>query len=190
MPVATRSNDETLARDGEIVTFTGRTIAPLNPSVDKINIVDIAHATSNLCRFTGHVREFYSVAQHCVFVSYYANREDALWGLLHDASEAYLADMARPIKLQPGFGEVYKAAEATIMRAICDKFGLPHDMPDSVRHADDVLLRTEQRDLMPNLRRHEGEDYYYHEIDGWLPADAKAAFLNRYQELTGETPKR
>src|SRR5271165_7548492 len=81
-----------------IQTYTGRVMYPLDPRPEEINIIDIAHALSNLCRFTGHVRTFYSVAEHSVRVSQHCDPKDALWGLLHDASEAYLADMSRPMK--------------------------------------------------------------------------------------------
>src|SRR5690242_11754504 len=83
-------------------TYTGRRFWPLDPRVDDIDIGDIAHHLSLVCRFAGACREFYSVAQHCVGVSYVCDPKDALWGLLHDAAEAYVGDMVRPLKRSPG----------------------------------------------------------------------------------------
>src|SRR5579885_2784587 len=81
-----------------IQTYCGVAFYPLDPRPEEILIEDIAHALSMLCRFTGHVKRFYSVAQHCVYVSHRCDPKDALWGLLHDAAEAYLNDISRPVK--------------------------------------------------------------------------------------------
>jgi len=170
-----------------IQTYTGRRFSPTNPVVDAIVIEDIAHPLSMQCRFSGHVKEFYSVAQHSVLVSYICDTKDALWGLLHDASEAYLVDIPRPIK-QSGKFDNYMEFEKVMQAAVCEKFGLPKDMPKSVKMADDMLLMTEARDFMSPLHT------------GWTkPCEpipfkivpithekAKVAFLRRYCELTGE----
>jgi len=79
-------------------TCSGRRVHLLNPSPDEIAIEDIAHALSHACRFAGHVPSYYSVAQHSVLVSELLDERTALWGLLHDASEAYLHDLTRPLK--------------------------------------------------------------------------------------------
>lgn len=176
------SSDETMT--GHIATYTGIAIEPLNPDWALISIEDIAHALSNSCRFTGHVRDFYSVAQHSVLASLAVSPENALTALLHDASEAYLSDIARPIKLQPGFGEVYKEAEQRLEQAIAERFGLEWPWPAEVKWADNMLLRTEQRDLMPDTFRHEGEDYLPTPITPWLPREAEVRFLARFNELT------
>jgi hypothetical protein len=128
-------------------TYSGARVHILNPQPEEIRVEDIAHALSHLCRFCGHVPRFYSVAQHSVVVSDLL--EDlgaplAFWGLLHDASEAYLHDLHRPLKRSlPGYSEL----ESRMMAAICDRFGLPRRMPEPVRHADNVALATEFRDL-------------------------------------------
>jgi uncharacterized protein len=110
--------------------------------------------------------------------------EDALWGLLHDASEAYISDIARPVKRQQEFGKFYKQAEDILMAAVCERFGLPMEMPDSVKEADDMLLRAEQRDLMPN----EPSDgpIYPDTIEPWSPSKAKTWWMSRYSQLTGD----
>lgn len=168
---------------GWIVTYTGGWIEPLDPNPEHINVYDLAHALGMCVRFTGHVREFYSVGQHSVLASYGCDEADALWGLLHDASEAYLSDIASPIKKQGDF-EFYKVVEARLMEAICTRFDLPPEMPESVHRIDKMLLRAEQRDLMPNDPS-PGE-IYEEEIRGWHPGMAEAMFLARYNGLTGE----
>lgn len=132
-----------------ILTYTGRTVDVLVPDPEEISPIDIAHALSNLCRFTGHTRHFYSVAQHSVLVASLLPRELRFMGLMHDAAEAYVADMATPLKnLLPG----YHALEAAVWKAICLRFGLPVELPPEVKHADLVALATEKRDLMPECK--------------------------------------
>ena len=96
--------------DGFIGTFSGLRFWPLDPNPEKILIADIAHALAHQCRFGGHASKFYSVAEHSVHVSKLCLPEHALWGLLHDASEAYLVDLPRPLKLLPEFAP-YREAE-------------------------------------------------------------------------------
>lgn len=168
---------------GLIATYSGRVINPLDPDPAAIVIEDIAHALSNSCRFTGHVKKFYSVAEHSVRVSNILPPELALTGLLHDASEAYLSDMARPVKAQPAFGDIYKKFEAQLEEVIAGVFGLTYPFPPKVKEADTILLRTEQRDLMPPTFRHEGAEYLDHTIEPWSPEDAEVRFLERYAQL-------
>jgi len=81
--------------------FSGGTFDILNPRAEDVRIEDIAHALSQQCRFTGHTKTFYSVAQHSVLASTLVAAPDELWALLHDASEAYMGDMNRPLKHAP-----------------------------------------------------------------------------------------
>lgn len=105
----------------EIMTFSGRRIDLLSLNQNVYNILDIAHALSNICRFTGHTRSFYSVAQHSVLVSLLVPPEDALAGLLHDAAEAFLGDVTSPLnQLLPN----YQAIERRIGKAILAHFGI------------------------------------------------------------------
>lgn len=171
-----------------IVTYTGRWIEPLTPNPDDIAIEDIAHALANQCRFTGHVKKFYSVAEHSVRVSYLLEdtgyKRDTQWaGLLHDASEAYLSDIARPVKRAPEISAFYDTAEDGLMTAIAEKFGFKWPMQKAVKWADDVCLRTEQRDLMQDGRI-PGTTYLDHTIEPWSPEVAESTFLLRYDALS------
>lgn len=165
---------------GWITTFTGRRIWPLDPHPNDIDIEDIAQALSNLCRFNGHVRIFYSVAEHCVRVSRACAADEAPWGLLHDASEAYLCDVTRPVKQQPEMS-AYRIAEGRLQNAIYRHFGLIGE-PGSVKEADDLLLRTEQRDLTscPDWR---GYSTLPEPIVPLGPRRARALFLARVDQL-------
>jgi hypothetical protein len=137
-------------RNGDwIQTFTGRAFWPLDPRPEDIEIADIAHALSFQCRFGGHSTRFYSVAEHCFslasFFTAKGEREMARWALLHDAAEAYLVDVPRPIK---GAIPQYRDIEAAVMGAICSRFGLPLEEPAAVREADRRILTDEARALM------------------------------------------
>ena len=133
-------------------TATGRQFWPLDPRAEEVYIEDIAHALSNLCRFNGHVRDFYSVAQHSVLVSQWCPPEYALWGLLHDAAEAYIGDMINPLKHGSGeLGQLFERAEEKILFAVAERFGLTEwPRPRAVQDVDRWLLAAEGRDLMRN----------------------------------------
>ncbi|TNF35165.1 MAG: hypothetical protein EP329_06525 [Deltaproteobacteria bacterium] len=167
-----------------IQTYTGRRVDPLAPDPDALDIADIAHALSQLCRFNGHCRTFYSVAEHSVRVARAVPPEDALWGLMHDASEPYLADVPRPLKERL---PEYHVAEDRFMQAVAARFGLPWPMPESVHHADTVLLATEARDLMGTDATTWGIDVapLPEVIAPWSPTEAEAAFLALWRELGG-----
>jgi hypothetical protein len=178
-----------------IVTYSGRVIEPLNPDPEQISIVDIAHSLSNQCRFTGHTREFYSVAQHSILVSDIVPQRDKLWGLLHDATEAYLSDLARPIKRAVGeLAEAYSLAERELLVAIAEKFDLDENyrqyIPDSVKQADNILLKREMFWLMdhklltPEEIQEFGFDPDEEYWDCWSPKNANMMFLIRFHELT------
>jgi len=165
-----------------IVTYTGKIVTPLNPDPETICIEDIAHSLANQCRFTGHTKEFYSVAQHSVLVSQLVPPEDVKWGVLHDASEAYLSDIARPIKQAEGLGETYLETEYLLMRAIAERFDLPPlPLPESVKRADNVMLDTEIKELM------DFEPYgteFFHIGYCWTPGYAENMFLTWWEMMS------
>ena len=134
-----------------IQTYTGKSFNPLageNEDCGPIELIDIAHALSHLCRFNGHTKRFYSVGEHSLHVACvlaHTSPENQAWGLLHDAAEAYLGDMVRPIKQRmPEF----KAIEDRLLQRIAKRFDLVWPIPDVVFDADDIMLATEFRDLM------------------------------------------
>jgi hypothetical protein len=174
-----------MAPHGSITTFSGIRFWPLLPNPDDIRIEDIAHALSNQCRFAGHTRTFYSVAEHSVRVSLLCRPEDALWGLLHDASEAYLTDVLAPVKELPQF-EAYRAAERSLQDTIAVRFGLPIEQPRSVTQADRAVLGIEIRDLLRPLGLPQPGRPPHHKLaitNPWQPRVAKARFLSRFREL-------
>lgn len=167
-----------------IQTYTGKKFYPLDPRIEDIDVNDILHALSNQCRFAGHCTKFYSIAQHCVLVSIMCPIEDALWGLLHDASEAYLIDVPSPLKKSPEF-EAYRNAEKKLMTVICDAFDLSHDEPKIVKEVDKRILATEARDLTMSEGRGWATTslpYEFH-IQPWTPEYARVKYLSRLHDL-------
>lgn len=167
----------------QIITRSGRVIDVLNPRTEDIDIDDIAHALSNLCRWCGHSSSFYSVAQHSVLVSQYVPHEDALWGLLHDAAEAYLMDIPSPIK---GLLPDYAQLEAKMQAAIVTNYGLSADCPASVTSVDLCLRATEaiELGLHPQMWDRLRVPPLAVLITPELPAAARDMFLERFWELT------
>jgi len=161
-----------------IQTFSGKYINPLDPDPDSIDLLDIAHALSLINRFTGHTTVPMSVAQHSCYVS------DACptWSaeaLLHDASEAYIADLARPVKGQDDMS-FYRTAEWNLMETIFDKYDLMWPLPDAVKEADTMLLHSELRDFFgvsPN-----GHYTLNFTIKPWDWRTSKLNFLKRLRD--------
>ena len=133
-----------------IQTYSGEVFSPEYPTEDTINLEDIAHALSMICRFNGHCAQFYSVAEHSVYVSRFVSLELAMWGLMHDAAEAYISDLARPVKpMVQGFD----CLELEIMKSIKGVFNLEGDVPQKVKDADLRMLATERKQLMGKADR-------------------------------------
>lgn len=126
-------------------TSSGRQFWPLDPRPEEIHIEDIAHALGMLCRYGGQCLRFYSVAEHCVLMARAAPAEYKLAALLHDASEAYLSDVIRPIK--PHLSN-YLEIEARLERAIAERFGLTWPMPAEVKRLDTAILADERDQAM------------------------------------------
>jgi uncharacterized protein len=171
-------------------TVSGRWVNPFDPDPNQLDPGDIARALANQCRFGGHSRVFYSVAQHSVIVSELVEEqggdvEDAFAALMHDAGEAYLGDMPHPLKHRSPLGAAFKAAEEHLERAIRERFRIKPDVPE-IKRVDRALLATERRVLS-------AEEWHWPELDGvepldlelraWSPDDAVAAFARRFDEL-------
>jgi hypothetical protein len=175
---------------GWIETYTGKQFHILAPQPEEIDIYDIAHALSMQCRYTGHCEAFYSVAEHSYIVSLLVPKEHALAALFHDASEAYLTDVASPVK--PHLTN-YKELEDTIMTAIAKKVGFIYPLSYEVKQADRAMLKTEAKYLMPSggstwNQEQFGDGSVKGKIPKCLqPIEAKQLFLTRFWELS-ETP--
>lgn len=173
-----------------ILTYTGRYINLTEPDEATFHISDIAHALSQICRFGGHVRQFYSVAQHSVAVSQMVPVEYRLQALLHDAAEAYCGDMVRPLKVLPSMKH-YRDYETMMQSRLFDAFGVlcSEESRAAVKRADLEMLATERRDLMapdhtswPIL---DGIFPRHASITPLMPMAAETAFLKRFKDLAG-----
>lgn len=173
-----------------IETVSGKAFYFLEPTVEMIDIEDIAFALSHQCRFNGHCSRFYSVAEHSVYVASLLPPELRLAGLLHDAAEAYITDMPTPIKQ---FLPDYIAMEKRIAEVISKAFELDGDGCDSpeVKRADRQQLRTEAYHLLPS--RGETWDMWkdsdFHVEGGVVPLcappnEAYRVFMAAYKSLT------
>ena len=166
-------------------TYKGHKLDFINPDPKEIDIEDIAHALSNICRFSGHCAKFYSVAQHSVYVAQLSHPDHRLAGLMHDATEAYIGDMVSPLKrLIPDFS----AYENRLWALIAGKYGLPGELPEDVKAADLDILAMEARDLLgadpvtwglktPTEKAR---------IHPWSPHVAKIRFMEAFETYTGE----
>lgn len=145
-----------------------------NPNPEDIRIIDISHALSNICRYGGHSPKFYSVAQHCVLCSLQIGTpKEQMEFLMHDASEAYLADMPRPIKRNL---PEYIRVEDALLEVIFKHFGLTFPLTDKVHQVDDAMLQFEYKSFYDD--EESNPNFVF-----WTPEEAKAKFLARYEEL-------
>jgi len=165
-------------------TTTGKRFFPLDPRASEVCIQDISHALSNIGRFNGHTRRFYSVAQHSVLVSRYMPDHLKLLGLLHDATEAYIGDMIRPLKV---YDEFFGDVEDGIWQAVKKHFGLEVSADDwaILKHWDNKLCAAEKRDLHPQSEFWSGmpECDEVLTITPWSPTYAKGTFTRVFNEL-------
>lgn len=174
-----------------MTVFSGRRVNPWTLSHDDIDIESIAHSLSMLCRFGGHTKEFYSVAQHSVRTSQAVPPEHKLEALLHDAPEYIVQDLIRPVKRKL---TEYKSLEARIWHQFAFRFGLPIVQSEVVLVADNSCLKSEIRQFLNNPGRDtELADPFwddYQELPpvekAWCPSEAKAHFLVAYAEALSE----
>lgn len=165
-------------------TVSGRMFWPMDPRPEEVALEDIEHSLGMQGRFAGHARRFYSIAEHSVYVSYLVPKEDRLHALLHDASEAYVVDVPRPVK---PYLTGYKEIEDRVWVAIAEHFGISPEMPASIKRADNAVLLAEQRQLMaaPPAPWLVPGDPAQITIKGWDPDYAKFKFHQRFVEITG-----
>lgn len=169
--------------------WSGGIYWPLDPRAEEVFIEDIAHSLAMQCRYGGHCDRYYSVAEHSVLVSKIVPPALALVGLLHDATEAYLSDVIRPLKRHL---TNYKKIEARNWAVIASRFGLPEEMPQAVHKADAAMLHAECLALMKPLPQVDRAVWLMGdvqppaqvEITGWAWRQARAEFMDRYEELT------
>jgi hypothetical protein len=173
-----------------IQTYSGKRFYPLAPRPEDISILDIAHALSMKCRYAGHCKQFYSVAQHSVLVARYASQEDCLRALLHDAHEAYspFGDMPRPVKqaiANDALGAAVRCVDDNIDRAVAAKFNLPFPIKNkAIDILDTRILHDEREAIM--VPTNEVWDVPFEplgvEIQPWKPEIARAKFLDMFDQ--------
>lgn len=164
--------DKEITNPNLMLISSGYFFDVLNPDKKLITPEVIAKALSKLCRYGGHCPEFYSVAQHSVICSYEPGTpKDQMEFLMHDASEAFVADLPRPIKnLLPN----YKVIEDNLLNEIFNKFKLSFPLSESVKAVDDRVLIREFNSFYNNS----GEEFEF-----WSHKEAEEKFLERYYEL-------
>lgn len=180
-----------MKRNGDwLQTYKGRQFWPLDPKPEEVFLDDIAHALGNLCRFNGHCTRFYSVAEHCVHVSREVPHELALMGLLHDASEAYVADVPRPLK---PFLKEYSRIEFGVECAIYERFGIKSkDILQGrveVKRADNAMLAAEYKAAMTDPPREWNlpEPAAERDVYFWKPTWAAYWYIKRFEEICQAT---
>jgi 5'-deoxynucleotidase YfbR-like HD superfamily hydrolase len=174
-------------RVGDVVAYSTITLQSgaifdyQNPWNSGFTIEDIAHGLSNICRYAGQCRAFYSVAEHCLHVSEVAKGHEYA-ALLHDAAEAFIGDVPGPLKCQLSD---YRQVEGEVERAIFSRFGLPTPLPKEVKNADMRVLASEQAQIMrpgtDSWAQTSGLAYADITVLHLPPADAKQMFLDRFE---------
>ena len=168
-----------------VSTYLGNRFYPAEPRIDRVEIEDIAHGLAYQCRFNGQTKVFYSVAQHSILVADLVPPPLKLAALLHDAAEAYLGDMVKPLKvLMP----MFSVLEDAVTRLIADAFSLDFSDYAAIKRADLISLATEKRDLMP----YSTEEWDYltgiaplaEPLQPLPPAQAKEAFLAAFAQFS------
>lgn len=179
-----------------ILTRSGKRFDLFHPKPDQIDIKDIAFALALQCRFNGHCSRFYSVAEHSIIMSWNVPISLKLCALMHDATEAYIGDMVKPLK---DHLSEFKRIEENIWRVIANKYGLPLELPKEVKEADLRMLATERHELMShntnaswsclrNVEPYDRENYVTPNsetaVNYFVSRDPYDVFLNEFEKLT------
>lgn len=158
------------------------------PEESDVTLDDLASALGNICRFSGHLPCFYSVAQHLVNTSKIVDPEFAFDALMHDTAEAFTNDLPTPLKWAL---PIFKELEVKIESAMAEKFGFNYPYPPQVKQADTEMLILEKLYVKKDDRvwpQYEGivVDHLIDKVDlkPWQPQRAKREFLERYEELS------
>lgn len=177
-----------------IRTYTGGKFHPFAPKPDEVSILDIAHSLSQQCRFSGHTRKFYSVAQHSVLVARHLTFRATnflLAALLHDAPEAYLVDLPTPIKRNVSFTDEWRRLDSWIADSINEAFWVTTaGTVRIIKEIDHRMLLTEQRDLMCGADLNEMNigwrgpvlEPFDFTIEPWSCEQAEEEFLTDFRE--------
>jgi hypothetical protein len=175
----------------KIQTCSGRFVDPFRLTPDDIDIEEGAAVLSRLCRFNGHTRKFYSVAEHSCHAYDVASEDNKLWALVHDLAEYLQTDVPSPIKYEiPELVRMSREGES----AVAEKFGLPWPMPAEIKEIDMRLLATEAMQLLPepavgwrNAREWFPEggfpEVYELKVKCWHPVEAEAQFMRRFLKV-------
>lgn len=171
-----------------VFTHTGAPFFIFTPRAEDIEVQTIAQSLSKQCRYNGHLKDsnsFCSVAQHSVNVSLYKPDIHPREKLLHDAPEAWIGDLVRPLKRML---KDYSAIEERIEKAVCERFGLVWPLPIEVLEADNIILATEKRDLLLPSVHSWGPlpEPLPDPIVSMTPAESYHLFLDRFEELFDE----
>jgi uncharacterized protein len=157
------------------------------PEESDVTLDDLASALSNICRFSGHLPCFYSVAQHLVNTSRIVPAEHAFDALMHDTAEAFTNDLPTPLKWAL---PIFKELEVKIETAMSQKFGFNYPYPAAVKEADTNMLILEKLHVKKDdsVWPHYENIVVDHLVDmvdlkPWQPCRAKREFLERYEEL-------
>lgn len=171
-----------------IRTYTGRRFWPADARPDDVHIEDIAHALALCNRFAGHTVRPYSVAQHSVLIarSFGDDKVLAKHALLHDAAEAYIGDLTRPLKKLEEL-EAFGHLENNLLSVICQRFGITSCCPEAVKEADQAMLRAELRDLVRDSQGWQtGGPCLVPRVDAWPWWEAEFRFLEEFSRLWPE----
>lgn len=161
----------------QIRTFTGRYVDIWELKAEDVALEDIAHALSNICRYNGHIPENYSVAEHSFRVMSWVLNQGVndpvvlMQALLHDAAEAYISDLARPIKYELS---QYRELEAKLEEKLFPILGVPFPLDPIVKEADNAVLRYEWDNYVVGPFSNERH---------WTHKEAEAIFLDAYKHL-------
>jgi hypothetical protein len=161
---------------GSIITARGTQFDIINPHPEQFDIYDIARSLSHVCRFNGHLPTFYSIAEHSVRVADWLQAKGqspliCLTGLLHDAAEAYVGDMVRPLKQMSEMSSFRNVIEPRVARVLHETLGGVFPHPDIVHDSDRALYDWEVANVRTGI------------VPGWPPADAFSNFLSKYESL-------